>query len=40
MRFTFFITDAPCHGKKYHDGFGDDYPKGCPNGLDIEKQML
>ena len=34
-KFTIFIADAPCHGKKYHDE-ADDYPKGCPNGLILE----
>jgi len=35
MRFSFLITDAPCHGNKYHS-CNDDYPKGCPKNLDIE----
>ena len=25
------IADAPCHGSKYHDGVGDDYPSGDPS---------
>lgn len=35
---VFHIFDAPCHGKKYCDGW-DNYPNGCPNGLDIEALM-
>jgi hypothetical protein len=35
------ITDAPCHGNKYHDpDMGDKYPEGDPNGLVIEDQIL
>ncbi|CAD8150346.1 unnamed protein product [Paramecium pentaurelia] len=26
FRIAILICDAPCHGKKYHDGCGDDYP--------------
>ncbi|KAL4477124.1 hypothetical protein ABPG72_008858 [Tetrahymena utriculariae] len=31
----FIIADAPCHGKKYHST-SDDYPEGCPKGINIE----
>lgn len=27
------IADAPCHGKKYHEGLEDSYPNGDPEGL-------
>ena len=40
-KYAIFITDAPCHGTKYHD-YGpdnDDYPKGDPKGRLIEKQI-
>ena len=33
------ITDAPPHGKQYHNGCGDDYPKGSPEGIVIEDLM-
>ena len=36
---VFHIFDAPCHGKKYHGGGGDDYPDGCPKGLVLEDLM-
>ena len=36
---VFIITDAPCHGNKYHAGGGDDYPKGSPDGLILEDLM-
>ena len=32
------ISDAPCHGKKYHDA-DDSYPNGCPKGLVLEDLM-
>ena len=35
---VFIISDAPCHGKKYH-GCGDDYPNGSPDGLVLEDLM-
>ena len=34
-RVLIHITDAPCHGKKYHD-CGDSYPSGDPDGLQPE----
>ena len=36
---VFHIFDAPCHGKKYHDGGWDSYPDGCPKGLQLEPLM-
>ena len=36
---VFHIFDAPCHGNKYHSGFGDSYPKGSPEGLELEPLM-
>jgi 60 kDa SS-A/Ro ribonucleoprotein len=33
------ITDAPCHGTRYHDGDNDHYPQGDPSGLDPERLM-
>lgn len=36
-RYAILVADAPCHGKKYHeDSIDDEYPKGDPNGIDIE----
>jgi len=32
------ITDAPPHGKQYHDTC-DDYPEGSPEGIEIEDLM-
>jgi hypothetical protein len=33
-RFLYHITDAPCHGREFHDSRGtDDYPDGNPDGL-------
>ncbi len=29
------ITNAPGHGKKYHDGLIDDYPDGHKNDKDL-----
>jgi len=36
---VFVICDAPCHGKQYNDCYGDDYPKGSPDGLVLEDLM-
>jgi hypothetical protein len=33
------ITDAPPHGTKYHESYGDDYPNGSPEGLVLEDLM-
>lgn len=38
-KYAVLITDAPCHGKKYHDT-GDTYPQGDPQGRDPEKQLI
>jgi len=35
-RLAFILTDAPPHGKKYHDGVSDDYSEGDPNGRNPE----
>jgi len=35
---VFIISDAPCHGKKYHNS-RDDYPQGSPDGLILEDLM-
>jgi len=35
-RYAVLVADAPCHGQKYHS-CSDDYPKGDPSGLDVEK---
>ena len=37
-RQVFHIFDAPCHGKKYCDGW-DSYPNGSPEGLELEPLM-
>ena len=37
-RFAILVTDAPCHGKKYHDkNLIDNFPQGDPHGRNIEK---
>ena len=41
-RFAFLVTDAPCHGKKYHDLSGkndDNYLDGDRDGRNIEKYI-
>ena len=38
-KYAIFITDAPCHGDKYHEPGGDDYPQGDPKGRKVEDQM-
>ena len=36
-KYTILIADAPCHGKKYHNGIVyDNHKDGCPKGLVIE----
>lgn len=36
---VYVIADAPCHGKKYHTCYSDDYPNGSPDGLVLEDLM-
>ena len=39
-RYAILITDAPGHGRKYHENdVDDDYIDGDPNGLDLEDLM-
>lgn len=38
-KYALLITDAPCHGKKYHD-VDDSYKEGDPKGRDPEKQLI
>ena len=39
-RYAILITDAPGHGRKYHENdVDDDYLDGDPNGLDLEDLM-
>lgn len=35
-KYAVLVSDAPCHGVKYHKVSGDSYPNGDPNGLVIE----
>lgn len=36
-KYAILISDAPCHGAKYHNTkVHDNYPNGCPEGLVIE----
>jgi hypothetical protein len=35
-RVLFHIGDAPCHGRRFHDGANDNYADGDPRGLDID----
>ncbi len=37
-KYCVIITDAPCHGKQYHNE-KDDYPKGDPNNL-IPEELI
>jgi hypothetical protein len=37
-RTVVLVTDAPCHGKKYH-GDHDNYPEGDPTGLSMVRLM-
>ncbi|XP_028401291.1 alpha-protein kinase vwkA-like [Dendronephthya gigantea] len=32
-RILFHVTDAPCHGRQYHEDVLDDFPNGDPRGL-------
>ena len=34
-RVLFHIADAPCHGKRFHNGCYDSHPSGDPRGLDL-----
>ncbi|GMT16702.1 hypothetical protein PFISCL1PPCAC_7999, partial [Pristionchus fissidentatus] len=31
-QLIFYIADAPCHGREFHNVSGDDYPSGDPQG--------
>lgn len=35
-KYAIIVTDAPCHGKKYHDIYCDMYPDKDPSGLVLE----
>lgn len=35
-RILFHVADAPCHGRRFHDGVLDDYLNGDPRGLRAE----
>jgi hypothetical protein len=37
-RTVVLVTDAPCHGRKYHNDV-DDYPDGDPTGLSMVRLM-
>ena len=39
IRLCILIADAPCHGREYHGGIGDNYPGGCPKGKDPTKLL-
>ena len=39
-KYVVLVCDAPCHGKKYHDIYIDDFGEGDPDGLVIEDLML
>ncbi len=38
-RIVIHFADAPCHGTEFHNGCGDSYPGGDPNGLSIESLL-
>lgn len=33
------IADAPCHGSQYHNGVGDRYKSGDPDGISHDEMM-
>jgi hypothetical protein len=33
-KLVIWLGDAPAHGRKFHNGAGDRYPEGDPNGRD------
>lgn len=39
-KYAILVADAPCHGKKYHDVYGDSYPNGCPKKLVLENIIM
>ena len=39
-KYVVLVCDAPCHGKKYHDIYFDNFSEGDPDGLAIEDLML
>ena len=39
-RVLILCGDAPCHGSKYHDGCGDDFPDGKFNGAVKSKSII
>ena len=39
-KYVVLVCDAPCHGRKYHDIYVDNFSEGDPNGLIIEDLML
>ena len=38
-KYVVLVCDAPCHGKKYHDIYLDNFEDGDPSGLVIEDLM-
>ena len=38
-KYAVLVSDAPCHGKKYHNNEVDDFPNGDPKNRDIEKMI-
>ena len=38
-RVLYHVADAPCHGRQYHTGVGDDYPDGHPKDTPAEQLM-
>ena len=39
-KYVVLVCDAPCHGRKYHDIYVDNFSEGDPSGLIIEELML
>jgi len=39
-KYVVLVCDAPCHGKKYHDIYFDNFEDGDPSGLTIEDLIL
>ena len=39
-KYVVLVCDAPCHGKKYHDIYFDNFSDGDPDGLIMEDLML
>jgi hypothetical protein len=39
LQVIFHLADAPCHGRRFHNGCGDNYPEGDKLGRDISRLL-